>query len=239
MTVFILKLILAHLIGDFLLQPRSWIEDKLKNKARSKYLYVHVLIHGLLMLIFLEFDIQYWKIILFIVVSHWLIDLDKLHMQKRVNQGWLFILDQMAHLLVILGVAYAQFHHIPQFDDLFDSKLLLLITAILCLTRVTAIMIKMMMQQWALEDDQAEDSLKNAGQYIGMLERLLAFGFILLNQWQAIGLLIAAKSVFRFSDLSRAKDRKLTEYILIGTLLSLGMAMIIGYGYVYLYERLH
>jgi len=49
-----------------------------------------------------------------------------------------------------------------------------------------------------------------------------------MNEWQAIGFLIAAKSVFRFGDLSRAKDRKLTEYILIGTLLSFGFAILIG-----------
>jgi len=45
--------------------------------------------------------------------------------------------------------------------------------------------------------------------------------------------LIAAKSVFRFGDLSRAKDRKLTEYILIGTFLSFGLAIAIGLGYLY------
>lgn len=67
--------------------------------------------------------------------------------------------------------------------------------------------------------------LLSAGKYIGILQRLFVLGFILLNQWSSIGLLIAAKSVFRFSDLSRAKDRKLTEYILIGTLISFGLAI--------------
>jgi len=42
--------------------------------------------------------------------------------------------------------------------------------------------------------------------------------------------LIAAKSIFRFSDLSRSKDRKLTEYVLIGTLLSYGLAIMIALG---------
>ncbi len=64
-----------------------------------------------------------------------------------------------------------------------------------------------------------------------MLERLLVFSFILLNQWEAIGFLLAAKSVFRFGDLTNAKDRQLTEYILIGTLLSFGIAIIISLTY--------
>jgi len=48
------------------------------------------------------------------------------------------------------------------------------------------------------------------------------------GHWEAIGFLIAAKSVFRFGDLKESKERKLTEYILIGTLLSFGIAMITG-----------
>jgi len=79
-----------------------------------------------------------------------------------------------------------------------------------------------------LEEDLSEDSLKNAGKYNEIIERLFVFGFILLNQWSAMGLLITAKLVFRFGDLSRAKDRKLTEYRLIGTLMSFGLAIFIG-----------
>ncbi|GAB3018768.1 hypothetical protein GCM10027051_24800 [Niabella terrae] len=81
------------------------------------------------------------------------------------------------------------------------------------------------MNYWKLEEDRAEDSLQLAGKYIGMIERLLVFFFVLLNQWSAIGFLIAAKSILRFSDLSRAKDRKLTEYVIIGTLLSISIAI--------------
>ena len=94
------------------------------------------------------------------------------------------------------------------------------------------------MSKWSLEEDNSEDSLESAGKYIGTRERLFVFGFILLNQWSAIGLLIAAKSVFRFGDLSRAKDRKLTEYILIGTLISFGLAIFIGPVYQYLIKQL-
>lgn len=70
--------------------------------------------------------------------------------------------------------------------------------------------------------------MKDAGRYIGMLERLFVFTFVLLGQWEAIGFLLAAKSVFRFGDLTKASDRKLTEYILIGTLLSFGIAIMLG-----------
>ena len=77
-------------------------------------------------------------------------------------------------------------------------------------------------------------SLAGAGKIIGMLERLFVFGFILLNAWSAIGFLIAAKSVFRFGDLTEGKNRQLTEYVLIGTLLSFGIAIAAGLLYNYL-----
>ena len=78
------------------------------------------------------------------------------------------------------------------------------------------------------------ESLKDAGKYIGILERLLVFIFIVVGHWEAVGFLITAKSVFRFGDLTSTKERKLTEYILIGTLISFGIAIIISLLYLYL-----
>src|SRR5690606_25056663 len=111
------------------------------------------------------------------------------------------------------------------------------------ITYVCSIIMRMLLAPYIDEiaDEGGEDeggSLKNAGTYIGMLERLFVFGFMLLQQWAAIGLLIAAKSVFRFGDLNKGKNRKLTEYVLIGTLLSFGLAFLAGLLYPYLYECL-
>jgi hypothetical protein len=52
---------------------------------------------------------------------------------------------------------------------------------------------------------------------------------VIIGKWEGIGFLLAAKSIFRFGDLKEAKDRKLTEYILIGTLLSFGVAIMVGF----------
>ena len=67
-----------------------------------------------------------------------------------------------------------------------------------------------------------------AGQRIGYLERTLILTFILLNQFSAIGFLLAAKSVFRFGDLTKDKDKKLTEYVMLGTLTSFTLTILIG-----------
>lgn len=233
-----IKLFIAHVIGDFVLQPNSWIEDKKSKTFKSKYLYLHALVHLISLIIVLEFNGSYWLSILIIVVSHLIIDLLKLNLEKKINSRLLFTLDQLLHLSVIGVVVYFYNPYKIELEKIFSTESLLLILAILKITFVSSIIMKMIMSKWVLEEDNSEDSLKSAGTYIGILERVFVFVFILLDQWSAIGFLIAAKSVFRFGDLSRAKDRKLTEYILIGTLFSFGLAISIGLLYLYVSKQL-
>lgn len=224
------QLILAHLLGDFLLQPNSWVIDKEKNKWRSKYLYFHVLLHAILAFVLL-WNLELWWVALSVLITHFFIDLAKLQFQKSNNKRIWFFIDQGLHLLVILGLCYLKF---PNFDfsNLLSPKNLKIFTALLFLTIPSSIIIKTLIGIWtpnSTEKTKLEtDSLQNAGKYIGILERLLVFTFIITNHWEGIGFMIAAKSVFRFSDLAEAKQRKLTEYVLIGTLLSFGIAIIIG-----------
>ncbi|MBW8244543.1 DUF3307 domain-containing protein [Muricauda oceani] len=242
MMLLALKLILAHFIGDFVLQPAHWVEDKLEKKGRSKYLYFHIGVHLLTLLIILQF--QHIVPIIIIVVTHFLIDLGKLSLTNPKNYRWLFVADQILHLLVLGGVLYWISPFPINFGALFTEKNLLLTTFLVFVTYVSGIIMRMLLAPYI--DEVARDdadtteggSLKNAGTYIGMLERLFVFGFILMQQWAAIGLLIAAKSVFRFGDLNKGKNRKLTEYVLIGTLLSFGLAILSGMFYVYLSEQL-
>lgn len=241
MTILALKLILAHFIGDFVLQPAHWVEDKLQKKGRSKYLYFHIGVHLLTLLFILQF--QYLGAVAFIVVTHYLIDLGKLYLTNMKNYRWLFVADQVLHLSVIAGIVYWVEPFPIDFAELLGEKNLLLITFLVFVTFVSGIIMRMLLAPYideiAKEDESGEGgSLKNAGTYIGMLERLFVFGFILIQQWAAIGLLIAAKSVFRFGDLNKGKNRKLTEYVLIGTLLSFGLAMLSGMLYRYLSENM-
>ena len=228
MILFAIKLILAHLIADFLFQPGPWIRDKLVRKHRSPYLYWHVVVHAVLTFILLGFELQYWLGILIIAVTHTIIDASKMNLNGKMNGKLLFGLDQLAHFLVLALVVWLYFPYVIDWGYLLSPVVMLFLIALILVTVVAAIVLKMIMSSWEFKEDKEEDSLPNAGMYIGVLERIFVFGFIVLQQWQAIGLLIAAKSIFRFSDLSRAKDRKLTEYILIGTLISFGWAILIG-----------
>ncbi|TXN38367.1 DUF3307 domain-containing protein [Flagellimonas hymeniacidonis] len=238
MMLFALKLILAHFLGDFAFQPTHWVEDKIEKKWKSKYLYWHIGIHLIALLALLQ--LQHIGVIAVIIISHYLIDLGKLTFTNEKNYRWLFVADQILHLLVIAGVIYWVTPFDLDFQTLFSEKILLFITFLVFVTYVSGILMRMLLAPYFAEilkeDDDEGSSLKNAGKYIGMLERLFVFGFILLDQWAAIGLLITAKSVFRFGDLNKGKNRKLTEYVLIGTLLSFGLAILSGMVYVYLLE---
>jgi len=228
MTLLFLKLMLAHTIGDFVLQPKKWVKEKLKNKHKSKYLYFHVIIHALALFVVLKFELKFCLGILAITLSHYIIDLIKLNLNKKVKERYLFLVDQIAHIIIIIAVAAFYTNYNLKIDVIYSKNLIALLLAIITLTSVTSVIMQLIMNKWKLDEDDAKNSLDNAGKYIGILERLFVFGFIVLSQWSAIGLLITAKSVFRFGDLSKAKNRKLTEYVLIGTLLSFGIAIVIG-----------
>lgn len=236
MIVLALKLLIAHIIGDFVLQPNSWVEDKKVKKHKSKYLYFHIIIHLLLLLIFIKFEWPYFLSLIIIVVSHYIIDLLKLNFETAKNTRILFFIDQVLHITVLGLVVYLNSSHTFDIELFYTKKSLLLIAALLSVTFVVSILMKTIMSKWTLEENNSDNSLESAGKYIGILERLFVFGFIVLNQWAAIGLLVTVKSVFRFGDLSRAKSRKLTEYMLIGSLISFGFAITIGLIYNFILE---
>jgi len=223
------KLILAHLLGDFILQPNAWVSDKENRKLKSKYLYIHVLIHTVLSFIFL-WDIQLWWVAVLVGFSHFIIDVSKLYFQNSTTKKSWFFVDQLLHIAVISGFSF----YFDEFNFKFlnDQNIIKIVMAALFLTSPASIIIKTLLSSWTpvaeAENTIQTESLSSAGKYIGILERLLVFTFIMVNHWEGVGFMVAAKSVFRFSDLAQAKQRKLTEYVLIGTLLSFGMAVLTG-----------
>lgn len=232
MIALALKLLLAHFLGDFALQPISWVKHKKEFLHQSKYLYLHILIHAVLLLMVLEFKTYYIPTVLSISILHLAIDWLKLKLTRPNNEKALFVIDQLLHLLVIGLAVYINIPFSIPLTAIFAPKFVLAALGIILSTVVAAVIMRLVMSTWSLEDYQKDNSLAKAGKYIGILERLFVFSFIVLNQWGAIGFLITAKSVFRFGDLSQAKNRQLTEYVLIGTLLSFGMAIGVGLLYV-------
>lgn len=65
----------------------------------------------------------------------------------------------------------------------------------------------------------------NRGRVIGNLERYVLLLTVVLDTYAALGFLIAAKGFIRIEEL---KDRAFAEYFLIGTLSSVGLAVLLG-----------
>jgi hypothetical protein len=226
--ILLIKLLLAHIIGDFFLQPKKWVKDKERKKLKSPKLYLHIIIHIVLLLVIL-WDLSLWPVVLLIGVTHFIIDAIKLRIQKKKTKRLLFFIDQALHIVIIL-IAYFMYTNTEiDFKMLFTEESLLLFTCFAFLTQPVSIIMKTIFTKWDISKlTEGNESLKDAGKYIGILERILVFIFIVADHWEAVGFLITAKSVFRFGDLKESKHRKLTEYILIGTLISFGIAILTG-----------
>lgn len=226
--ILFLQLFLAHILGDFVFQSNTWVKSKQKKKLRSVHLYLHVLLHGALVML-LVWDLNFWLPALLITGTHLLIDIMRLHLPAKNNNVTFFLLDQSLHILVLAGIAIGWQDANVSLTFLQSADFLIFATGIVFVTLPASVIIRILVSRWYDAAKTPDDeSLQNAGSYIGMLERLLILAFVLLGRWEGIGFLIAAKSIFRFADIKGNPDRKLTEYFLIGTLLSIGLAMVTG-----------
>lgn len=232
MEIALIKLLLAHILGDFFLQPDRWVAEKEQLKLKSNKLYLHVAIHiALVFMVFFSFSA--WLPALIIGTSHFIIDACKLLFQRTSNKRLWFFADQVLHIAVIV-VCWLSFYDGASINTnfLYDTEIWLYVFGALLLTSPTAIVIKVLIARFI--PSKGSISLHNAGKFIGILERLLIYVFILTGHLEAVGFLLAAKSIFRFGDLKEGNDLKLTEYVLIGTLLSFGTAVAISLGIVHI-----
>lgn len=193
---------------------------------------LHSLLAGILTLLFLQ-DWSLWYIGLFISITHYLIDLWKL--VKARDDLKYFLLDQLFHILIII-LAWLYLINgfdavIPGIQSILDSTALLsILGAYLLVIFPAGYLIGKATLRWQEEIEQVDEnsSLPEAGRYIGIFERILVLTFILTQNFSAIGFLIAAKSILRFSDKTGSGARKQTEYVLIGTLMSFAITILLG-----------
>jgi hypothetical protein len=219
-----LSLVLAHIIGDFYLQTDKCCEQKEARKFKSCFLYVHAITIGLLSWIIVpSCGFGLWALL--IAVSHFAIDAVKIHCPKGL---WSFVIDQLFHLSILAAIStiYDTTKELPfqMIDSTSSFSTPLLILAILLCIKPANILIKLILEKYQVGESASCDNIKNAGALIGNLERLLTIVFVLLGQFEAIGFIVAAKSILRFKDTDTAK----TEYVLAGTFLSFGIAILCG-----------
>lgn len=235
--VLLLWLVIGHTITDFYLQPMSWVHDRNTRHYKSIKLLWHSVTHGgaALAIILLWQSTLFWgaqwNALLFALavgISHYCIDLAKSYSSKGVIP---FVLDQCAHIAILVAVTWQIAEPeiaLSVFAKPFANvQLLILVVGYLMVLHPASIFTSMLLERWQL-NNSALDSLPQAGSLIGQLERVLLLSCVILDSWAAIGFILAAKSVFRFGDLTQSQDRKLTEYVMLGTLVSVLLALVVG-----------
>ncbi len=232
--VLFFKLYLAHLISDFLLQPDSIAKNKDKPRALVKHAAIHV--GAASVIVNADFTWLILAAILLISATHSLFDYIK---AKLTSDGWAaFTVDQLAHLIVVLAAAMLLAGDdwkgpIESLRKAAHSKELFLY---LCsyvgvifggghlVQKVTAYFMKQIPEEAA----GAKPGLRNAGKYIGWLERALIMTFLVAGFHQAIGFLLAAKAVVRYPEIKKDEENAsshFAEYFLVGTMTSMVLAV--------------
>ncbi len=225
----LLKLIAAHFVSDFLLQPSAWVNARNKHHFTAWQLYLHGLVTTTTVVILCGADL--WFIGIILGISHIVLDGTKSYLKQSTLY---FLTDQVIHFM-ILAACWALFtgtswnHQV--IDHLYHNpEFWLYACAILFLTGPSGILIELMTTRWRIQLSGIKGSLtslEKAGMLIGIIERLLIFFLVIIGKYEAVGLLIAAKSLLRFNEKDRPEEK--TEYLLVGTLISVALALGTGF----------
>ncbi len=240
MQMTIMALLLAHLLGDFPLQLQ-WIAGNKGNRLWP--LICHGITHYILawscLFIFAQthyFTIPSQIVIIAYVAVHLLIDKikHKIAARKPSLDNWeTFLSDQALHVAVLTiaaailtGNSITAFAHGLQLSP--SAKTHLLETAIVYVAVVFGggYLIRYLTRSFAIDDRaHASSKLKNAGLYVGWLERFLIITAIAVQAPVLAGLILTGKSIARFPEF---KEPRFAEYFLIGTLLSVSLSVLGG-----------
>jgi hypothetical protein len=240
MQITFMALLLAHLLGDFPLQ----LEWTTRNKDKSFWpLICHGITHGIIawtcLLIFAQvpfLSIQNQAIVIGYVAVHLLIDDIKFRLIARnyLPDNWkTFLFDQSLHMIVLaIAAILLTGSHLTEFIQSIrlsaPVKTNILEVAIIYVAVVFGggYLIRYLTKGLAKDiADEASAHLKNAGLYVGWIERLLVITAITMQSPALVGLILTGKSIVRFPEF---KEARFAEYFLIGTLLSISLSVFGG-----------
>ncbi len=240
MTSF-LALLIAHLLADFVFQRSSVIAGKHRRHwlAWAEHGAVHLICLLGAWLLFSPLPLLDYKVgIAFsvIIATHLLADWIKVR-QGAAFPLAAFVLDQAFHVLVLLVAAIwivgdpDILETVATYWLEFQFQAGLIFAAYLigvfgCGWLNRHLLDSLYPDPTSNDEDEMSTGLASAGLRIGWLERFLMLSAFLVQAWAALGLVLAAKSVFRFEDIK--KGRRHAEYFLIGTLISVAEVVLVG-----------
>jgi hypothetical protein len=234
-----LPLYLAHLLADFPLQTSWMVQNKRKVAAILAHAAIHYAAGIALLALFATGSVFVPRTLCavgLLVVIHLTLDETKCWMTRVWPDNYLlFLADQLLHLVTV-GAA-ALYLANTRIAGILNSAAIseparqnILVIAIVYVGVIFAggYLIRYLTKSLAGDVDsngKQSGNLRNAGLYIGWLERFLFLTAIVVQSPAIVGLILTGKSIARFPEL---KEPRFAEYFLIGTFLSLSLAMIGG-----------
>lgn len=224
--------LIAHLLGDFVFQSEKNANDKNSKGLKSRWLPWHTLIIFITSWA-LSWSFAFFLPAIFISLTHWIIDANKHYLSKiDFLARWQFFIDQFVHLIIISGVVFL-FSYCSPIKPFFNLYLLTIIFTYIFIFKPANILIGEIFKFYKIPIPEKE-GLENAGKLIGDCERVLILTLILCNHIEVVGFVLAAKSILRYKESNAVESTNTsssavkTEYILTGTLLSFGIAILLG-----------
>lgn len=233
----LLKLLAAHIIADFFLQFDKLCQGKQEKGINGIIAQaIHALIHAVCAYLLLA-DWTQWIIPVVIFITHFIIDTAKIKWHGNNTVG--FLVDQLAHVAVIAGLWWGIYADPSIIQGVLTSpvhstKFWAVLIGYMLVLKPSSLLISMFIKGWTPSTMQAF-GMPSAGRWIGYIERVLIVTFVLTDNIAAVGFLLAAKSIFRFGDLNKAREVKITEYVLLGTLASFTIALLTGFAIYHIY----
>src|SRR5882762_9507492 len=242
----LLAIYLAHLLTDFVFQTHRLVEQKRQGNPAAYLL--HGLIHYLSAVIITGFvlrgsilSLRTHLVIAALTLVHLLIDFAKTQLAKEYpvcDGSWSYVGDQLLHFLTVSLAAWMLSPAVPfsELSALFQqiratpNRFLAVPVIYAGVIFGGGYLIRFLVRSLAEEIEghspkRTNDPLQNAGLYIGWLERFLVVTALLLQSPATVGLILTAKSIARYPEF---KSERFAEYFLIGTLLSISMALLGG-----------
>jgi Protein of unknown function (DUF3307) len=239
-----LALYLAHLLTDFVFQSDRLVARREEGSrlAYAEHGGIYLLSSIVLMWLALPglaFRFNFYVLIVGLTLAHLGIDWGKSRLvQSKVISGGAraFLGDQLMHGLTVCTTSWllarpsfaSLISTVRTFQSNTEMPLLLLVVYIGVIFGggyIVRFLTKALGQNVPRIAGETTDELQNAGMYIGWLERFLVLTALVLHSPATVGLIFAAKSIARYSEL---KSVRFAEYFLIGTLLSVSIGILGG-----------
>jgi hypothetical protein len=246
----VIVLLAAHLAGEYLLPP-NWAVGRAPKVLTNL---AHAL--GVMVLATLLLGAANPMLMVLYVALHFAIDSFRVGLGKEAQPTGRagvvrFVAAQLVGLTGVVGLGlafgnaadsgvWATWLSPPAFE--LALRILLILSGLLLCVPAGGELIGRLTAGWSaqLEADAEARArsggegppirgLPGAGRYIGWLERAITFLLILVGQPATIGFLFAAKSILRFGEVRDASQRELAEYVIIGTFMSFGWALLTGF----------